>query len=243
MSSQAEAKKVIDQASRNPKKGGQSISSEDSDTSDDEEVYADNDQVEKDQEVSSEFVDSPSRGEDSKARPVGPGRSTSNVVEDVISKKGQYGRFADRWFSRKGWSTDKKRVQGMSTDDAEKPQLANPQSNNPPDEKLVLKDGSNALETPEAPDPIPKAEFPHKLGQSTEPDTNSASIASTLLPKLLRSTRMLLDSRSFFFSYDLDITRRLGSQSTRPSELSLHKSVDPLVSQVLSFPPQSRLRD
>lgn len=51
--------------------------------------------------------------------------------------------------------------------------------------------------------------------------------ANTLLPKLLRTTRMLLTSRSFFFSYEFDITRRLGEGNTS-SEVPLHKSVDEL---------------
>ncbi len=54
----------------------------------------------------------------------------------------------------------------------------------------------------------------------------------SLLPKLLRTTRILLASKSFFFSYEYDITRRLGSQgnqSMKGSELPLYKTVDPLV--------------
>ena len=53
-------------------------------------------------------------------------------------------------------------------------------------------------------------------------------VANALLPKLLRTTRMLLSSRSFFFSYDLDITRQVGNQMKVPPQLPLHKSVDPL---------------
>lgn len=64
-------------------------------------------------------------------------------------------------------------------------------------------------------------------------ENQTANVVNTLLPKFLRTTRMLLDSRSFFFSYDLDITRRLGNQNTKSSELPLHKSVDPLVSRGL----------
>jgi len=54
---------------------------------------------------------------------------------------------------------------------------------------------------------------------------STTDVANALLPKLLRTTRMLLISRSFFFSYHLDITRRLG-QGITSSELPLHKLVD-----------------
>lgn len=229
LSSQSEAKKAVDQAQESLKKGGQSTSHVDSDTSDDEEVHAEDSQAEKNKEASHITPESPTSEEDSKALPVGPERSTSNVVEDVISRRGQYGRFAERWFSRMGWSTDKRRVQGMSTDDAEKPRSASTQGNAFQVDNPVSKEESNALETGKAPDPIPKAEDSQKVGESAEPDENSASVANTLLPKLLRTTRILLGSRSFFFSYDLDITRRMGNQSARTSELFLHKSVDPLV--------------
>ncbi|KAI4213814.1 MAG: hypothetical protein LQ351_003508 [Letrouitia transgressa] len=37
----------------------------------------------------------------------------TGIAEDVISGKGQYGRFAERWFSRKGWSNVGIRAQGM----------------------------------------------------------------------------------------------------------------------------------
>ena len=30
-------------------------------------------------------------------------KRTSSVAEDVMAKRGSYGRFAQKWFSRKGW--------------------------------------------------------------------------------------------------------------------------------------------
>lgn len=239
LSSQTEAKKAIDQAKEFSKKGGQPEFPGDSDISDDEEVHAEDVHIEKDNEVSSVNTDSPTSDEGSGIRPVGPQRSTSNVVEDVISRKGQYGRFAERWFSRKGWSTDKRRSQGMSTDEAGMPRFASTQSNIPQDEESVQKEEPNAPETGKAPDSVAEAEDTQKLGQSIEPENERTSVANTLLPKLLRSTRMLLSSRSFFFSYELDITRRVGDQGASTSDLPLHKAVDPLVSQVLSPSPRT----
>ena len=163
------------------------------------------------------------------SRPVSPDRSTNNVIEDVIGKKGQYGRFAERWFSRKGWTTEKRRAQGMSTAD-EEPRSASTQ------DALQNPDATNdAAATPVDLNSSGQTTKRDKEKQRNEspPDNQTANVVNTLLPKLLRTTRMLLSSRSFFFSYDLDITRRLGNQNTKSSELSLHKSVDLLVSRGL----------
>jgi len=39
---------------------------------------------------------------------------SSSIAEDVIGKKGVYGRFAERWFSKRGWQVDRNRLQGLS---------------------------------------------------------------------------------------------------------------------------------
>lgn len=64
-------------------------------------------------------------------------------------------------------------------------------------------------------------------GNDPKSPDSTAGVAHTLLPKFLRTTRVLLTSQSFFFSYDFDITRRLG-EGNKPSELPLYKSVDEL---------------
>ena len=69
-----------------------------------------------------------------------------------------------------------------------------------------------------------------KSRKTSQLGNREANTANALVPKLLRTTRMLLSSRSFFYSYDLDITRRLGGEIVRNPEIPLSKSVDPLVS-------------
>ena len=69
-----------------------------------------------------------------------------------------------------------------------------------------------------------------KSRKTSQLGNREANTTNALLPKLLRTTRMLLSSRSFFYSYDLDITRRLGGEIMRNPEMPLSKSVDPLVS-------------
>ena len=122
LSSQDEAAKFIEQSKGSTKKYTNSpaagISSGD-DTSEDEERHKES------EESSAIDVEDPitSHTPDAEGSPSSSGNNgvqkDSSVVQDVIGRKGQYGRFADRWFSKKGWSVDKRRNQGMSVTDAE----------------------------------------------------------------------------------------------------------------------------
>ncbi|QSZ33271.1 hypothetical protein DSL72_002859 [Monilinia vaccinii-corymbosi] len=122
----------------------------------------------------------------------------TSVAEDVISKKGGYGRFAQKWFSKKGWAVDQKKNLGLSVSEGE--------SENEKPEKSEKPDQTTDIE---------KAE--------------NVDIAASMLPKLLRTSQVLFGaSRSYYFSYDHDITRSLAGQRKTNSELPLHKEVDPL---------------
>jgi len=144
-----------------------------------------------------------------------PKRNSSNVAEDVIGRKGQYGRFAERWFSRKGWTNERIKVQGMSADNAPKSSASSAQA---PETKEIAHSGTQ----------VPKADDNNR---SQEPARSGPKAANLLLPKLLRTTQILLASRSFYFSYELDITRRLGSEGfPKNSDLPLYRTVDPTVS-------------
>ena len=112
----------------------------------------------------------------------------------------------------------------MSSDGAGKKALQGPQ----PEPTPKASDTTGSIQDP-------KAREAKHLQQGDWPANPPESVAKTLLPKLLRTTRMLLASQSFFFSYDLDITRRIDNQSSKGSELPLHQSVDPLVSHVVLF--------
>ncbi len=186
---------------------GRESSGVDTDVSDEEAVHAEDLSEEGDQ-TSPVSSGSPTKENLPEVRPGISERSSSNVAEDVIGRKGQYGRFAEKWFSRKGWSTEKRRAQGMSTDDPENP----PSATFPREGPQSPRSRSEDTEGPE---------------QRAESSKFNMNLANTLLPKLLRTTRMLLGSRSFFFSYDFDITRRLDTQEKKSSDLPLHKSVDP----------------
>ena len=226
LSSQAEAQRAILGAREALKKesGGRSAGAiAGSDTSDDEEDHS----AEGHDELDSPLPTRPKAATDSRPATLQTAHQrNSSVAEDVINKKGQYGRFAERWFSKKGWSVEKRRMQGMSTDvldDAQQALQASPNEGTEarePDSKT----GPAAKVFDEAGDSLPPPE------QKQPSDSVGADeVAKKFAPKLLQTTKLLLGSRSFFFSYDYDITRRLGSEEAKSSELPLHRSVDPLV--------------
>jgi hypothetical protein len=138
-------------------------------------------------------------------------RTQSTVAEDVISRKGLYGRFAESWFSKKGWDASRRRSQGMSPDASV---VLPPPDGSPPSDQL---DAS-------------KDEEPSRTPSRRLSVLDAEELTSSLIPKLLRTTKMLLTSSSFFFSYEYDITRRMGTQSPNKSNLPLHRIVDPMVS-------------
>ena len=193
----------------------------DSDLSEDEEHNTtEHEDIEHD-EASSASTESPSAGcPASQERPAGPTRSTSNVAEDVIGKKGQYGRFAERWFSKKGWTTEKRRTLGMSADESSKT----------PD--IAEQSGGKSMAQPDLGPAATALDAGSQLSHDSKQQAVSLSsgITNTLLPKLLRTTRMLLTSNSFFFSYDMDITQRMDTLQAKRIDVPLYKSVDPLAS-------------
>ena len=153
---------------------------------------------------------------------------SSSVAEDVIGKRGLYGRFAERWFSKKGWSSEKRRTQGMSTDS-----LAKPGRERHPSRKAEAtsaeKYATGAADVNDESSRGIETQAERLVRDEALPSSVTESITNTLLPKLLKTTRVLLASRSFFFSYDHDITRRMGSQETKSKDVPLHRSVDPIV--------------
>lgn len=160
--------------------------------------------------------------------------ATSNVARDVLGRKGQYGRFADKWFSSKGWSVERRRVQGMSIDDQRQPSVSveHAGSSNYPSTEDAFAPTFGDPSTCQAASIPPTEKYPHRTTKT-----------HTLLPKLLSTTRLLFASQSFYISYDLDITRRVGYQLPKGSDLPLIMSVDPLVRSQLPFPLAAMLND
>lgn len=132
----------------------------------------------------------------------------SSIAEDVIKRRGSYGRFAQRWFSRTGWVLDQKRNPGINTIEANQAgDSAGNTKKGDTDKELSDKVVKEKVDPPPAP-----------------------SAGETMMPKLLRFAHIWLGtSRSFFFSYDLDITRSLAGQSAIAATvtLPLHQTADP----------------
>ncbi|RYP02927.1 hypothetical protein DL764_005504 [Monosporascus ibericus] len=131
----------------------------------------------------------------------------SSIVQDVIKNRGSYGRFAQKWFSNKGWRMDQKRHLLLSGTDEQESQPANDSGREGADND---KDLSNKVVN-------------ENVGAPPAPSTGE-----TLLPKLLRMAHIWFGtSRSFFFSYDVDLTRSLAARTAVSEDSPLHKTVDP----------------
>jgi len=151
-------------------------------------------------------------------------QKTTTVVSDVIKNKGQYGRFAQKWFSKGGWKTEGRRKQGMSSEEnlsltAEQKQQA---AESLPEDK---KD-----ETENAP-LGPEATNSGEIESSVQSDgPPPESVMQSLTPRILKATKLYFASRSFYFSYDYDISHSISRQELKTSSLPLYKCFDPLVS-------------
>lgn len=124
-------------------------------------------------------------------------RSESNlsIAQDVLTKKGNFGRFASQWFSRQGWG-------------AGKPASTSGPTKAPTEvkgEKVAHGDATEAAKPEEEPKQV--------SGPATsvkQPSKASREEVAAMIPKIVRSAKLVLTSRSCFFSYDFDLTRRLG---------------------------------
>lgn len=127
---------------------------------------------------------------DSETDAAKPEAERSSVAEDVIRRRGSYGRFAQSWFSNSGWTMDQRRSMGMSI--------------------------SSPVPAPDS-EEAPAAQ-----------DVHVSSPVSALLPKLLRFVKVVFgSSRSFYFSYDVDVTRSLAQNALLfGRDAPLHAQVD-----------------
>ena len=161
------------------------------------------------------------------------GTATTNIAKDVFARRGPYGRFASQWLTKKGWSLPGMRAPGkVAETEPESTRTANSTLMEEPPANTV----KDAASSPPAQDPsseqAPGSRSPGKNENRNSPSERGATIP--LLPKLLRSTRLILSSRSFYFSYDFNITRRMGGHGMFHSKPLAHEDVDPLVCQPAS---------
>ena len=144
-------------------------------------------------------------------------KKSTTFVKDVVQDKGLYGRFANRWFSKSGWTASGRKRQGMS----EEEKLTTEQAK---EADKVLPEGESISETLEVPQSS-EPEEENRKGTQERPKTKSN--IENLTPRILRSARLYFSSSSFFFSYDHDLSAALQNSTT--STLPLWKRFDPLL--------------
>lgn len=138
--------------------------------------------------------------------------NAANVAQDVIRKQGNYGRFAGQWFSREGWKLERTRTLGLSTENIN----AKAAAGGRPFAPSRGRSGDTAAKCDD-----------REGGSAAEAPMEGSGVQ--LLPKLLKTTKMILSAASFFFSYDVDLTRRLDKRYTSEPNSLLHEVADPLV--------------
>ncbi|KAL2006781.1 hypothetical protein VTN00DRAFT_9449 [Thermoascus crustaceus] len=151
--------------------------------------------------------------------PTSPDRATlrskgGSIAEDVIGRKGRFGRFSANWLSRKGWGPQGLRAKGEDSNVTQENETG---GIGPGPDISDVKDSTTQSALQERLPPEDQAEQKPLSDQSVE-----------LLPKLLHYTKLIFATQNFFFSYDYDITRRFGSQDPGMAQLPLHTVVDPL---------------
>lgn len=161
--------------------------------------------------------------------PDGPPKRKTSIAEDVIRRKGFYGRFAQKWFSRGGWATENRQKQGMSSE--EDLSKARELQQNPAAAVEHDKEHEKHVDNIEPfgehkRDEIAK-DPPQEIADTAKAQAQETRIA--MLPKVLTVSKMFFSSKSFFFAYDYDLSRSLVNQPDTPLSSSLHSTFDPLV--------------
>lgn len=148
-----------------------------------------------------------------------------SVVQDVMSRRGSYGRFAQRWFSKSGWQQESKRNMGWSRSEEAVNVVGK-------DKTPSATAGAEAGADPKAPAAVKEDQSaPEAAGVPVKEAKEEGMASPALLPKLLRTTQILFgSSQSYFFSYDYDLTRSLARQPSGngSSAEPLHRRVDPM---------------
>lgn len=142
-------------------------------------------------------------------------RADTSIAQDVFAKRGQFGHFASQWFSRQGWGiggpASRPPTAAKAPEDEVKPDAT--------DSREPLKAVGAGKDEPKQPDEISK-------GSGGASDKTPVA---DMIPKILRVSRLILASRSFFFAYDLDLTRNFKAFSGNPQP-PVQGKMDPLVS-------------
>lgn len=155
--------------------------------------------------------------------------ATTNIAEDVFSRRGPYGKFASQWLIKKGWGIPgigaPRKIAEIAPGSTQSANPASLQQQQPVNSVRVV------TSSPDTGGPnVEQTRQSRPVGQDANDATpGEKDTAIPLLPKLLRSTRLILSSRSFYFSYDFNLTRRLGDPRMLNAKPLGHEDIDPRV--------------
>jgi hypothetical protein len=221
LSSQSEAEKGVAAAVRQR----ETAADTDEDSSDAESTVEESDDV----HSAEDAQEAPSPTDDVRTKSdKGDTAATTNIAEDVFVRRGPYGKFASQWLTKKGWGLPGMRDPGRASEATPEPDLT---TNSVSIQQLTASSTTQETNSRQIDSSaLELALESRSLGQGE--DVASPSEREHTLPllsKLLRSTRLILSSRSFYFSYDFNITRRMGDPRMLSSKPLLHEDIDPLV--------------
>ena len=185
---------------------------------------------ESDHEDAVDGLPSPTNPEGQGEMPDGADTLTTTNEADNLSAEsgprqgaqGDYKRFAQNWFAKKEWSLRRRdnHLGEGETGDVTTRQVGSSALDPSTESKtgqLFEKSGTgeSSLDNQNV--------GPARMRSQSRTGT---STIGELLPKLIRTTKTLFGSRNFFFSYDYDITRRLGAQEHVEAEKAFYEIAD-----------------
>ena len=222
LSSQSEAENGLVGAIRHRETTGDT----DEDSSDAESTVDESNDV----HSATDAQEAPSPADDVRTKPEkDDATATTSIAEDVFARRGPYGQFASQWLTKKGWGLPGMRAPSKTAEVVpERSQTGNVSSS----QQSPATSMKDAISSP----PMEGSSSERGPGSTSlgepKPETSPGEKDTTLplLPKLLRSTRLILSSRSFYFSYDFNITRRMADPKMLLAKPLTHEDIDPLVS-------------
>ncbi|KAI1303433.1 SacI homology domain-containing protein [Xylaria venustula] len=157
--------------------------------------------------IGAEDIEDPATQSDGEVSQTGERGAQSGIAQDVFKKNANYGRFAQKWFSSKGWNRRSLGLSGVGAATA-----------------IEREDQGDRTKEENGDKELSKTVLQEKV--ETPPDSTAGE---SLIPKLLRMAHIWFgSSKSFFFSYDLDLTTSIASRAGTASHIPLHRLADPM---------------
>lgn len=218
LSSQTEAEKAVVAAVRQR----DATTDTEDDFSDAESTAGDSNDV----QSAADVEEAPSPTDDVRSKPDQKNSpATSNIAEDVFSRRGPYGRFASQWLTKKGWGIPGIRAPSKIAEVEPGPTQSADAASMQQQPMTSVRDVPSSPRTGDSSADQTRQSRPEgQDANDTTPGERDTTIP--LLPKLLRSTRLILSSRSFYFSYDFNLTRRLGDPRMLNAKSLWYEDID-----------------